>query len=95
MIVTAVNFPAGSIEYVVVTVTSDVTLGTQPVVLSLDKGVTWLPCTWVGDPGTTRKARTTDTVTFDPAMPATEVLVRVTDTPEVPIIRAGVLNVLG
>lgn len=85
----------GSIEYLTVTVTADVPLDAQPVAVSLDRGTTWLPCVWVGDPGTTRKARTTTPVTFDNAgaFRTPSVLVRVTDNPEVPIIRAGSLHI--
>ena len=85
------SYVAGSVEYLTVTVTADVTLGSQPVALSLDRGVTWLPATWQGDPGTTRQARTDEPVTFTRPSPYrdTPVLVRVTDNPEVPLIAAG------
>lgn len=82
----------GSVEYVSVTVTADVTLDTQPVAISLDHGTTWLTAGWQGSAGTTRSARTASPVTFT-ERDNLPVHVRVTDTPEIPIIRAGTLNV--
>lgn len=85
----------GSVEYLTVTVTADVELVDQPIEISIDRGETWLPAVWQGDPGTTRKARTVAPVAFD-APPASNmrpsshtVWVRVTDNPEVPIVSAG------
>ena len=92
---TASRYVAGSEEYLTVTVTADVTLDAQPVALSIDHGATWLPATWQGEPGTTRKVRTDEPVTFTRPSPyrPTSVLVRVTDTPEVPLIAAGSFDV--
>ena len=87
-------FRAGSVEYLTVTVTADVELGAQPVSLSMNDGVTWLPCEWVGAAGTTRKARTVDPVTFTAGTRSNiGVLVKITDEPEVPIVRAGSLTI--
>ncbi len=88
------TYPLGTSEYVSVTVTSDVSLSAQPVTVSLDRGATWLPATWQGSAGTTRTARTTSPVTFASTGLKT-VLVKVTDTPEVPIIEAGRISVNG
>lgn len=88
------TFVAGSVEYLTVTVTADVTLDTQPVALSLDKGVTWLACTWQGSAATTRKARTTSPITFSGTWRNAAVLVKITDTPEIPIVNAGGISVV-
>lgn len=82
-------FNLGSIEYVAATVTSDVTLDAQPVTMSVDSGVTWLPAEWVGDPGTTRQVRTASPVTFDTPSGGRHVLVKIVDTPEIPVVFAG------
>lgn len=87
------TYTAGSEEYLTVTVTADVELDAQPVSISIDNKATWLPATWVGDPGTTRKARTSSPVTFSATPRAYSVHVKVTDSPEVPIIRAGSFSV--
>lgn len=84
----------GSTEYLRVPVgPASVVLAAQPVAISLDSGTTWLPAQWEGDPGTTRTARTTNPVLFEVAAgevaTAYPVLVRITDTPEVPILGAG------
>lgn len=85
----------GSTEYVSVTVTADVPLtDAMPVDLTLDDGATWLDCIWLGSEGTTRRARTLAPVTH--STPGyVRVVVRVTDTPEVPLIPAGYLEVSG
>lgn len=89
------SYPRGSEEYLAVTVTADVTLTTQPVAVSLDRGATWLDCTWQGSAGTTRTARTDDPVVWDvPLRKNDGVLVRVTDNPETPLIRAGSFAIL-
>lgn len=97
MIVTKpVYFPVGSLEYLTVTVTADVPLDNQPVSVSIDGAETWLPCVWQGDAGTTRKARTTSPITFEPidGRRSMTVTVKVTDSPEVPLIRAGVVQLI-
>lgn len=89
--VTTQTYVAGSVEYLTVTVTADVALTDQTVALSLDRGTTWLPCAWIGDEGTSRQARTTDPHMFTAG--TVSVLVKVADTPEVPIIKAGQISV--
>lgn len=93
---TSSGYVDGSHEYLTVTVTSDVELGAQPVAISIDRGVTWLPATWQGSYGTTRKARTTDPVPLDVGGGSERqipVLVKVTDTPEIPLMRAGHITI--
>ena len=91
------TIPRGSIEYVTATVTADVDL-TMPAEISVSRGTasTWLPATWVGEVGKTRTLRTTDVIDFSevdyPAGTYT-VRVRLTDSPEVPVIRAGGFSV--
>ena len=82
----------GSVEYLTVTVTADIELTDQPVEISVDRGATWLPAVWTGDPGTTRKARTAEPYTFDRGdkrLVSHSVWVRITDNPEAPIVSAG------
>lgn len=82
----------GTIEYLNVEVNCDVTLDAQPVAFSLDKGVTWLTATWVGDPGTTRTAQ----ILLDGTLPPKtyHVYVKVTDTPEIPVVNAGTFGIV-
>ena len=79
----------GSIEYISVSVTSDVTLDAQPVAISVDGQVTWLTAAWTGSPGTTRSARVLLNVTNMPVAGESQVYVKVTDSPEVPIFAAA------
>lgn len=90
----------GTIEYIDVTVTADVNLS-GTVEVSFDKGATWTAATWQGSAATTRTARllvdTTDVDDDDVlvwARDAYPVWVRLTDTPEVPIVNAGSLRVI-
>lgn len=100
---TDVRIPQGSKEYVSATVTADVTLNAQTVEVAIRDGsqgaaFVWLPAQWVGPSGTTRQCRTTSPVDFTAvAYPTTpyEVYVRVTDSPEIPIVHAGTLLVTG
>ncbi len=89
------TYVLGSVEYIWVTVTANVSLGTQPVAVSLNDGATWLPCTWRGTAGTTRKAQTDSPVVFNTALRGSNrVLVRITDTTETPIVSAGNVTVV-
>lgn len=85
------NYPIGSIEYIAATVTANVPLDAQTVELSVDSGVTWLAAEWTGDVDTTRACRTTDPVAF-PTRTYHRCMVRLTDTPEVPVMVAGVVT---
>ena len=76
---------------------ADVALGTQTVAISLTpKGGahTWLPAVWEGLAGTSRVARTQNPVSLDAAYPDRTYLVhvKVTDSPEVPVIYAGAIT---
>lgn len=86
---TARTIYKGSVEYLSVTVTADVTLDAQPVAISFDR-TTWVACTWQGTAGLTRTA---SVLANDANLPATNspVFVKVTDSPEVPIVNAGTL----
>lgn len=96
-----VNYPRDTSEFVDANVTgpSDVTLDTQPVEISINRTnepYVWLPAEWVGSPGTTRKVRTSSTVTFsvvDYPQRVYHVFVRVTDSPAIPIMAAGQLTI--
>lgn len=92
MTVTRPTFHVGSVEYLTVTVKADETLDQQPVSISVDRGVTWLPAVWEGDAGTTRAARTAEPITWEVAG-WRPVHVKVIDNPEVPIVAAGSLTV--
>lgn len=85
----------GSTEYLKATLTSDVTLDGQTVEFSVDDGTTWLPATAVGPPGTTR---TYQHLLLPASQPTpgvmVEVLVRITDNPEIPIIDSGSLLII-
>ena len=93
-----ITIPRDSVEYVRAPVTADVDLG-MGVEISIRYGTAahvWLPATWVGTLGPSRTARTTTQVTFSAALypkPAYTVYVRLTDTPEVPIIEAGTIKI--
>lgn len=86
------TLPQGTVEYVKTPVTSDVTLDAQIVTISIDGKATWLPAVWTGSPGTQRTARTSSPVTFD-TTGYRHVFVKVTDTPEIPIMYAGRIKV--
>lgn len=82
-------------EYLGVTVTANVVLDSQPVSIAFDRDGTWHPATWIGVAGTTRTAQVLVNDSIIPtSRSATSVYVRVTDNPEVPIIRAGQLEIL-
>lgn len=85
----------GSVEYLSVTVTSNIVLDTQPVTISPDRGVTFYAATWLGAPSTQRQAQILLGTTEAP-MPSCgvyTVYVRVVDSPEIPVIDAGTLRV--
>lgn len=81
----------GTQEYLDVPLTSDAEL-TGAVEISFDRE-TWLTAEWVGDVGTTRTARILVTPNNTPAVSSTDVFVRFTDNPEIPIISAGQISI--
>lgn len=80
-----------SVEYLNVPVTSDVTLDAQPVELAVVQGQPaeddWQTAAWQGSAGTTRTARLEPFI--PPGTGTYSVFVRITDSPEVPVFRAG------
>jgi hypothetical protein len=93
-----VSRPAESKEYVEASVTADVELGAQVVEFAIlagapVDGTTWTAGAWIGTAGTTRTARILvgQGGTLDPGPGNYTVFVRVTDTPEIPVIPAGSL----
>ena len=85
--------PVGSVEYLFADVSADQTLISQPVEIGLGTSlttVTWSTASWIGDVGTTRTAR----ILLDGTLTAGRYLifVRITDDPETPIVKAGVLT---
>lgn len=95
-----ISRPAESTEYVEATITSDVTLNTQPVEFAIltsapVDATTWTAGAWVGSAATTRVARILvgpDAGALDPGVGRYRVYVRVDDTPEKPVIDAGSLH---
>lgn len=83
----------GSIEWIDVPVTADVQLDTQAVFISLvPYPYNWITATWQGTAG---MVRTASILAGDanplPDIDVTDVFVKVTDNPEVPIVLAGPL----
>jgi hypothetical protein len=86
------------VEYVHAPVTSDVDLDMDVEMSIREPGEdhVWLPAEWTGEVGTTRTARTAAPVDFSIGnYPASsyDVCVRLTDSPEVPIVDAGDLTI--
>ena len=99
-----------SVEYVKATVTADVDLDMTVALAITAPGASavWLPGTWLGtsvetvDPTTgnstfVRSVRTTTEVTFSTAnypLSGYTVRVKLTDSPETPIVNAGSLTII-
>lgn len=92
----------GTIEYLEGTATANVELDAQPVAITLDRaGDTFIPSQWEGT-GTwnagntefTRTWRTVNPVTDAdlPGFESGEVYVRITSTPEIPLVFAGTIT---
>lgn len=81
----------GTTEYLHIPVTSAEVLS-DTVEVSFDRS-TWHAASWIGDPGTTRTAR----ILLGGAVPlparSTNVYIRFTDSPEMPVVNAGVLTI--
>lgn len=85
----------GATEIIEVSVTADdVEIDDQTVHFSVDFGATWIAASWTSEAGTTRTAAATIIVSdhFGRSM-SRPLLVRVSDVPETPIVKAGMLNV--
>lgn len=78
-----------SVEYLSVSVTSDVTLDTQPVSVSVDDRATWITATWLGAAATTRSARILLNGANMPTAGQRQVYVKVVDSPETPVFAAA------
>lgn len=89
---TLLSLPRATAEFLQGAIEASVTLDTEGVELALarDDVYTWLPAVWIGNPGTTRTARTTSTVDLS-TYPEEQygLYARVTATPEVPVIYVG------
>lgn len=99
------EIPRGSVEFVGATVTEvnglDLNQATIQIAVTASGSThTWLSAGWDGaqwtdEDGTHRKVKTTDPVTFAADGPsAYTVYVKPTDTPETPILRAGVIKMI-
>lgn len=86
-----IRIPVGSSEYLKAPITADVELDAQTVQLSKDGGTSWLAAEWVGDAGTTRTARTSSPVAWTRG--TYHVYAKLTDSPEVPIVKCGTVIV--
>lgn len=85
------SFVQGTVEYLDIVVSADVSL-TGTVEFSLDRGETWIEATWTGSAGLTRTARyLLDTSAVDKDV--YDVRVRLADTPEQPVIEAGLIEI--
>lgn len=91
----------GSVEHLHVSVTADVALTAGMTVAiaigrASDGTYTWLAAGWTGAEAVTRTAVTSTVVTFSTAnypLRTYKIYVKVTDTPEVPVIEAGELEI--
>lgn len=84
----------GTKEFVTVTLTSNVTLDSQTVEFSIDDEATWLDAEAVGVAGNVRKYRHLFLPEeIENVNGVVELLVRVTDDPEVPIFPVGSLTI--
>lgn len=91
-----VTLVKGSKEYLYADLTADVVLDNQPVefgiAANVDAVTAWMQGAWMGDPGETRSAR----VLLDGSLAVGQygVWVRITDTPEIPIVALGKLKIV-
>jgi len=87
-------WPRGTVEYLEATVTADVVIADDdPVAFTFDRE-TFHTAEWTGIAGNTRTCRVLLDDTLLPAAPASDVYVRVTDNPEIPLIPAGTLLIV-
>ena len=78
----------GTTEYLTATLTATVTLDAQPVAFSFD-GVTYTSASWVGAAAKRRKAQILLNAGNWPGAGTRTVYVKVTDSPEIPVINVG------
>jgi len=100
------EMPRGSVDFVGATVTEvnglDLNQATiKMAVTASGSDHTWLAAQWDGaqwtdEDGTHRKVRTSSPVTFavDATTSSYTIYVQLTDSPEVPILRAGVIKMI-
>lgn len=91
---TTIEIPLGSVEYLYADLEGDILLdGTVEMALGgAPNDVTWESADWVGDVGMTRSARVLLDGTL--AQGTYYLWARVTDTPEVPIIKCGKVKIV-
>lgn len=82
------TFVRGTVEYLDVSISCDFTLDGQDVEFSFDR-TTWITATWQGPPGDTRIARILLDDSNSPSERNAPLYVRITDSPEIPILFAG------
>lgn len=82
----------GTVEYLEVTISADEPLTTQPVEISFDR-VAWHAAQWIGEAGNTRTASILLGTTVPLPVRTSAVYVRLSNTPEAPIIHAGTLRI--
>ena len=88
-----IEIPAGSVEHIRGSVSGD-HLAAAGVEVSVGHPYVWVPAQWEdsGAASRSRAFRTTAPVTFT-ATGRSDIFVRLTDTPEAPIIKAGTIVV--
>lgn len=82
----------GTVEYLEISIAADEILDAQPVSFSFDRD-TWHPAEWDGVASTTRTARLLLGSTVPLPVRSSAVYVRLTDNPEIPVMRAGLLRI--
>lgn len=83
----------GTTEYVAATITSSVTLDAQVVEFRFGPSAGWITGAWTGTAATQRQARVLINSGNIPAAGTYDLYVRVTDSPEIPIVNAGRITV--
>ncbi len=88
------EWPRGTTEYLSLDVTANVSLSTQDVAVTFDRE-TFHDAEWQGSAGTTRVCRL---LVDDDVLPegygVVPIYVRVTDSPEIPLIQSGYLSIV-
>lgn len=80
----------GTAEYRTLTVVSNVELDSQAVAVSWDRSEDgWIDAEWLGDSGLSRRLRVFIDDDAMPSRSSADVFVRITDNPEIPLIKAG------